>query len=191
MRETSRVRGVNIGGVVDVEAVAEFAKTLPNVVLTKTSTFTCSEPGQQMIAEDIVNHNLNRIVVGACTPKIHEPTYRALVESAGLSQYYFQMVNLREQVSFVNPNTKEEATEKAKALMAAGVERALILDDVPLKELDVVKEALVVGGGIGGISAALAIANAGYKTYLVESLASIGGKMAQLDRTFPTDDCSI
>jgi len=176
---------------VDVEEVAEFAKTLPNVVLSKTSTFTCSEPGQEMIAEDIVNHNLNRVVVGACTPKIHEPTYRALVESAGLSQYYFQMVNLREHVSFVNPTTKEDATEKAKALIAAGVERALLLDDVPLKEMDVIKEVLVIGAGIGGISAALAIGNAGYKVYLVDSLPSIGGKMAQLDRTFPTDDCAI
>ncbi|MFX1293651.1 MAG: FAD-dependent oxidoreductase [Promethearchaeota archaeon] len=144
-----------------------------------------------MIAEDIINHNLNRIVVGACTPKIHEPTYRALVESAGLSQYYFQMVNLREHVSFVNPTTKEDATEKAKALIEAGIQRALILDDVPLKELDVINEVLVIGAGIGGISAALAIGNAGYKVYLVETLSSIGGKMAQLDRTFPTDDCSI
>jgi len=151
----------------------------------------CSEPGQQMIAEDIINHNLNRVVVGACTPKIHEPTYRALLESAGLSQYYFQMVNLREQVSFVNPSTNEEATEKAKALIEAGVERASILDDVPLKEMEVIKEVLIIGAGIAGISAALATANAGFKTYLVDSLPSIGGKMAQLDRTFPTDDCAI
>ena len=171
--------------------MAEFAKTLPNVVLTKTSTFTCSEPGQKTIAEDIVNHNLNRVVVGACTPKIHEPTYRALVESAGLSPYYFQMVNLREQVSFVNPKTREAATEKAKALIEAGVERASLLDDVPVKEMEVTKEVLVVGAGIGGISAALVIANAGFKTYLVDALSSIGGKMAQLDRTFPTDDCAI
>ena len=174
-----------------MEAVADFARTLPGVVLAKTSAFTCSEPGQEMIAEDIVNHNLNRVVVGACTPKIHEPTYRALVESAGLSPYYFQMVNLREQVSFVNPGTKDEATEKAKALIAAGVERALLLDDVPLKEMDVINQVLVIGAGIAGISASLAIANAGFKTYLVDSLPSIGGKMAQLDRTFPTDDCSI
>ena len=101
------------------------------------------------------------------------------------------MVNLREHVSFVNPISKEAATEKAKALIAAGVERALILDDVPLKELDVIDEVLVIGAGIGGISAALSIAKAGYKTYLVDSLSSIGGKMAQLDRTFPTDDCAI
>lgn len=144
-----------------------------------------------MISEDIINHNLDRVVVGACTPKIHEPTYRALVESAGLSPYYFQMVNLREHVSFVNPTTNEDATEKAKALMAAGIERASLLEEVPLKELDVVDEVLVIGAGIGGISAALATANAGYKTYLVDSLPSIGGKMAQLDRTFPTDDCAI
>lgn len=101
------------------------------------------------------------------------------------------MVNLREHVSFVNPTTKEDATEKAKALMAAGIERALLLDDVPLEEMDVKNEVLVIGGGIGGISASLAIANAGYKVYLVESSPSIGGKMAQLDRTFPTDDCAI
>ena len=161
------------------------------MVLSKTSTFTCSEPGQKTIAEDIEKHKLNRVVVGACTPKIHEPTYRALVESVGLSQYYFQMVNLREQVSFVNPTTREDATEKAKALMAGGIERAFLLDDVPLKDMDVIGEVLVVGGGIGGISASLAIANAGYKVHLVESLPSIGGKMAQLDRTFPTDDCAI
>jgi heterodisulfide reductase subunit A len=101
------------------------------------------------------------------------------------------MVNLREHVSFVNPGTKEDATEKAKSLMAAGIYRALLLDDVPLKILDVVNEVLVIGGGIGGISAALAVANAGYKVYLVDSLPSVGGKMAQLDRTFPTDDCAI
>lgn len=176
----------------NVEEVAEYAKDLPNVVLSKTSAFTCSEPGQEMIAEDIVNHNLTRVVVGACTPKIHEPTYRALVESVGLSPYYFQMVNLREQVSFVNPAGEEQnATEKAKALITAGVERALILDDVPFMELDVKNEVMVIGAGIGGISAALAIADAGYKTYLVDELPSIGGKMAQLDRTFPTDDCAI
>ena len=164
---------------------------MPNVVLTKTSAFTCSESGQLTIAKDIEDHNLNRVVVAACTPKIHGPTYQALVESAGMSKYYFQMVNLREQCSFVNPTTREEATEKAKALVEAGVERALLLDDVPLEELDVVNEVLVIGAGIGGISAALAIANAGYKTYLVDSAPSVGGKMSQLDRTFPTDDCAI
>ena len=161
------------------------------MVVVKTHAFTCSDPGQNMIAEDIQKHNLNRIVVGACTPKTHEPTYRALVKSAGLSPYFFQMVNLREQDSFVHIKNPQEATEKAKSLITGGVERALILDDVPLKEMDITKEVLVIGAGIGGISAALAVANAGFKTYLVDTLPSIGGKVAQLDRTFPTDDCAI
>ena len=151
----------------------------------------CSSTPQNMIKEDIEKLNLNRVVVGACTPKIHEPTYRALLESAGISKYFFEMVNLREQVSFVHSKNKDEATEKAIQLMKGAIARANQMEDVPIKELDVFKSVLVIGGGIGGISAALGVANTGTQVYLVESSPSIGGKMAQLDRVFPTDDCSI
>ena len=176
---------------VNVEEVAKFAEPLPNVIVSKTHPFMCSDPGQKMIAEDIQKYNLNRIVVGACTPKIHEPTYRAVLESAGLSKYYFEMVNLREHVSFVTQDAPESATEKAKHLIKGGVYRAALLEKVPIKEVDVEPAVLVIGGGIGGISASLAVANAGIKVYLVEKDPSIGGNMAQLDRIFPTDDCSI
>ncbi len=131
------------------------------------------------------------MVVASCTPKIHEPTYRALLESAGLSPYYFQMVNLREQCSWVHFTNPEEATRKAKDLVAAGVARARLLEDVPQRKVKVEPAVMVVGGGIAGISAALTIANHGIKVYLVEKKPTIGGLAAQLDRTFATDDCAI
>lgn len=133
---------------------------------------------------------MNRVVVAACTPKIHEPTYRDLLIEAGISPYYFEMVNLREHVSFVTDD-KISATEKAKSLVAGGVYRALTLEDVPKKEVPVKKSVLVVGAGIAGMNAALNIANQGIEVILVEKEATIGGKMAQLDRVFPTDDCAI
>ena len=181
---------MNIGSVVDVEEVAEFAKTLPNVVYTSTSVFSCSDAGQQEIKEAIKDYNLNRIVVAACTPMIHEGTYRALLKEAGLSPYYFQMVNLREHNSFVHTD-KEAATEKAKRLVAAGVARAELLEDIPVMELETVEAVMVVGAGITGMTTALDLAKQGIKVYLVESSSSIGGSMAKFDRVFPTDDCSI
>lgn len=130
-------------------------------------------------------------MVASCTPKMHEPTYRALLESAGISPYYFQMVNLREHCSWVHYNDPEEATRKAKYLVAAGVARARLLEDVPQRIVKVEPSVLVVGGGIAGISAALTIANHGIKVYLVERKSTIGGLACQLDRTFATDDCAI
>lgn len=130
-------------------------------------------------------------MVAACTPKIHEPTYRAVLAEAGLSPYYFQMVNLREHCSFVHSKDREGATEKAKRLVQAGINRARELEIVPRKEIPVEKAALVIGAGIAGMNAALDLANQGIPVYLVEKEATIGGKMAQLDRIYPTDDCGI
>jgi heterodisulfide reductase subunit A len=135
--------------------------------------------------------DLNRVVVAACTPKIHEPTYRAVLAEAGLSPYYFQMVNLREHCSFVHSKDRKGATEKAKRLVQAGINRARELETVPRKEIPVEKAALVIGAGIAGMNAALDLANQGYPVYLIEKEATIGGKMAQLDRIYPTDDCGI
>ena len=182
---------MNIGAHIDCDAIKDFVERLPNVVVARINNFTCSDPGQQTIKNDILELKLNRIVVAACTPKIHEPTYRAVLIEAGLSPYYFEMVNLREHCSFVHQGNKDEATEKAKRLVLAGINRARELEIVPRKELPVEKAALIIGAGIAGMNAALDLANQGTSVYLVEKEATIGGKMAQLDRIFPTDDCGI
>ncbi len=182
---------MNIGATIDCEAVKDFAETQPDVFIARVNKFTCSDPGQAIIKNDILELHLNRIVVAACTPKIHESTYRAVLTEAGLSPYYFQMVNLREQCSFVHSNRKEEATEKAKNLVLAGINRARELESIPRKEIPIEHSVLIVGAGIAGMNAALDLANQGINVYLVEKEPTIGGKMAQLDRIFPTDDCGI
>jgi heterodisulfide reductase subunit A len=182
---------VNIGLHVNCEELREYVEPLPNVVIARTNKFTCSDPGQNIIKNDIIELDLNRIVVAACTPKIHEPTYRAILMEAGLSPYYFQMVNIREHCSFVHQNERQKATEKAKRLLLGGINRARELESIPRKEIPITKAALVVGAGIAGMNAALDLANQGIEVYLVEKEATIGGKMAQLDRIFPTDDCGI
>jgi heterodisulfide reductase subunit A len=171
--------------------VKDAVEHLPNVIVAKVNDFTCSDPGQQIIKNDILELDLNRIVVAACTPKIHEPTYRAVLVEAGLSPYYFQMVNLREHCSFVHARDKKNATEKAIRLVKSGINRARELENIPRKEIPVERTALVIGAGIAGMNAALDLANQGIKVYLVEKSATIGGKMAQLDRIYPTDDCGI
>ena len=182
---------MNIGLHVNCEELREYVEPLPNVVVARTNKFTCSDPGQNIIKNDIIELDLNRIVVAACTPKIHEPTYRAILMEAGLSPYYFQMVNIREHCSFVHQNERQKATEKAKRLLLGGINRARELESVPRKEIPITKAALVVGAGIAGMNAALDLASQGIEIYLVEKEATIGGKMAQLDRIFPTDDCGI
>jgi len=144
-----------------------------------------------VIKNDILELDVNRVVVAACTPKIHEPTYRAVLMEAGLSPYYFEMVNMREHCSFVHQDDKAKATEKAKRLILAGINRARELEDIPFKVIPVTKAALVIGAGIAGMNAALDLANQGIQVYLVEKEATIGGKNAQLDRIYPTDDCGI
>ncbi len=181
--------GVNISKTVDVKAVAEFAKNLPNVVIARDYLYMCSDPGQDLIKKDIKEYNLNRIVVASCSPRMHEPTFRGCIFEVGINPYLFEMANIREHCSWVHED-KKEATEKAKDLVRSAVMRAIFLEPLVPKEVPVTKSALVIGGGISGIQAALDIADAGYKVYLVEKEPSIGGRMAQLEKTFPTLDCA-
>ena len=181
--------GVNISATVDVEAVAEMAKELPGVAVSRVYKYMCSEPGQELIQKDIKELGLDRVVVASCTPRMHEPTFQRAVAEAGLNPYYFEMANIREHVSWITDD-REEATEKAKRLVRAAVARVAFHQALEPRREPVTKAALVVGGGIAGIQAALSIADAGYQVYLVEREPSIGGRMAQLDKTFPTLDCS-
>ncbi len=181
--------GINIAKTVDVSELVEFAKTLPNVTIARNYLYMCSEPGQELIKKDIKEFNLNRVVVAACSPRMHEPTFRGCIFEVGINPYLFEMANIREQVSWVHEDQKE-ATEKAKGLVRAAVARASLLEPLLPQTAGVTKSALVIGGGITGIQAALDIADAGYKVYLVEKSPSIGGRMAQLEKTFPTLDCS-
>jgi heterodisulfide reductase subunit A len=181
--------GANIAGTIDVEAVAEFAQGLDSVAVAREYKFMCSEPGQGMIKKDIEDLHLERVVVAACSPQMHEPTFRRVCEEAGVNRYLFQMANIREQCSWVT-HDKQQATEKAKALVGAAVRRVAHQEPLEVREVDVTPAALIVGGGIAGIQAALDIAGAGYKVYLVERDPSVGGHMIQLDKTFPTLDCS-
>ncbi|MGB9618444.1 MAG: FAD-dependent oxidoreductase, partial [Desulfomonilaceae bacterium] len=177
--------GKNIGGTVRCEEVAAYARDLPGVVHAVDSLYTCSEPGQEQIKHDIKELQLNRVVVASCTPRLHEPTFRAACESAGLNPYLLEMANIREHCSWVHLHDKDAATEKAKELVAMAVQRAARLAPQFELTVPVIRKALVVGGGVAGIQAALDMADAGYKVYLVERSGSIGGRMAQIDKTFP------
>lgn len=181
--------GSNIGGVVDCKAVAKYAAGLPDVVVSRDYSYMCSDPGQVLIKDDIKNMGLNRIVVASCSPRMHEPTFRTVVEESGLNPYYMQMANIREHVSWITNDTIK-ATEKAKDLVRAAAKRVVYQEAIIPKEIDIERSALVIGGGVAGIEAALSVAKSGYKTYLVEKKPTIGGVMAQLDKTFPTLDCS-
>ena len=183
--------GVNVGGVVNCPEVAEYAKTLPNVVIAKDYKYMCSDPGQSLIQEDIKEHNLNRIVVAACSPRLHEPTFRRCVEEAGLNKFLFEFANLREQDSWVHMTQPAEATAKAKDLTRMAVAKARLLEPLEASKVAVDKKCLVIGGGVAGIQSALDLADMGFKTYMVERNPTIGGRMGQLDKTFPTLDCSM
>jgi heterodisulfide reductase subunit A len=181
--------GTNIAGTVDVEAVADFASGLEGVAVARHYAYMCSDPGQDLVKEDIRELGLRRVVVASCSPLMHEHTFRRACEEAGLNPYYFQMANIREQCSWVTEDGAR-ATEKAKRIVAAAVGRVMYHEPLAVKEVPVEPAALVVGGGIAGIEAALKIADAGRQVYLVEREPSIGGHMAQLYKTFPTLDCS-
>jgi len=181
--------GSNIAGTVDCAQVTEFALELPSVAIARDYKFICSDPGQDIIRNDIKEQGLNRIVVASCSPRLHELTFRRVLASAGLNPYFFEMANIREQCSWVHTD-KEKATEKAKALVSAAVRRVFFHEPLETREVPVNPRTLVVGGGIAGIQAALEIADGGYKVILVEREPSIGGNMARLDKTFPTLDCS-
>jgi heterodisulfide reductase subunit A len=181
--------GLNILGVVDVPSVVQYAATLDNVVAAKEYKYMCSDPGQDIIKKDIKELKLNRVVVASCTPTLHERTFRTTVSTAGLNPFLFHMVNIREAVSWVTAD-KKRATEKAKTLVRAGVMRVTLQEPLEPKTKPVAPGILVIGGGIAGIHASLALANAGTKVHLVEREPSIGGNMAKFDKTFPTLDCS-
>jgi heterodisulfide reductase subunit A len=181
--------GINIAATVDVEKVVEQIKSLPHVAASRFYKYMCSDPGQELIKKDIKELQLDRVVVASCSPRMHEPTFRKVLEETGLNPYCFEMVNIREQCSWVHAD-KEKATAKAADLIAGAVARASFLEPLEKKEVSVIPKALVVGGGIAGIQAALEIAEKGFQVFLVERTPSIGGRMAQLDKTFPTLDCS-
>jgi len=182
--------GENIAGAVDVESVREYAAKLPGVSVARDYLFMCSDPGQELIKEDIANGLVDRVVVAACTPRTHEPIFRKTNEDSGLNKYLFEMANIRDQDSWAHWHEKEGATEKAKRLIASAVAKAALLEPLQDRFVEVTKAVLVIGGGISGMFAALDIANMGYKVYLVERNPSVGGNMAKLDKTFPTNDCS-
>lgn len=183
--------GLNIAGSVDTAAVAEFARTLPHVVCVVRNKYTCADPGQNEIKAAIQQYRLNRVVVASCTPRQHEPTFRQCVHEAGLNPYLMEMANLREHCSWVHVGDRAGATEKAKDLVASAVARACFLQPQEELSVPVTKAVLVIGGGVTGIEAAIQLGDAGHKVILVEKEPSIGGIMAQLDKTYPTMDCSI
>ena len=183
--------GTNIAGVIDPLTAAEYAATLPGVVRAINTPYACADSGQSLIKEDIIKYNLNRVVVAACSVRMHEPTFRATVAEAGLNPFLMEMANIREQCTWAHGHDREGALAKAKDLIASAVAKASFLVPLQMIKVPVTKQALVIGGGVAGISAALDLGDQGIKTILVEREPTIGGTMAQLNKTFPTMDCSI
>ena len=183
--------GTNIAGSMSIDEVVEYAKTLPNVAHADQYQYMCSTPGQKKIADAIAEHNLTGIVVAACSPRLHEPTFRTATKEGGLNPFRFEMANIREQNSWVHMHGMHlESTSKAKDQVRIAVAKAALLEDLIPKSVPVEHAAMVVGAGVGGMQAALDLASAGIKTYLIEATPTIGGRMSQLDKTFPTLDCS-
>ncbi len=176
--------GSNIAKIVDVEAVEKYIFSLPNVALVRTYKYMCSNPGQEMIVQDIKENKLNRVVVAACSPNMHERTFRAALRKAGLNQYLFEMANIREQCSWVHDDSKE-ATIKAMALIRAAVMRVELHETLESMSVDMCPNVLVIGGGIAGMTAALELADAGYNVHLVEKSDKLGGNVARVDLTAP------
>ena len=183
--------GSNIAGVIDPEDVVRFAGELPDVVRATDTLYACADSGQRLIKEDIKKYNLNRVIVSACSVRMHEPTFRAAVSEAGLNPFLMEMANIREQCTWAHGHDREGALEKAKDLTAAAIAKARFLTDLEMIDVPVTQKAMVIGGGVAGISASLDLAEQGIETILVEKEPTIGGVMAQLNKTFPTMDCSI
>ncbi len=177
--------GINIAATVDVRAVREYAATLPGVVVAREYTYMCSDPGQALIQNDVRELNLNRVVVASCSPRMHEPTFRATVSEVGLNPYCFEMANIREQCAWVHP-AGDLTTQKAMQLVASAVAKARLLQPLEQRQASVTPSALVIGGGMAGMQAALDIADAGFEVTLVERTGQLGGHVAHLHRTFPT-----
>ena len=180
--------GANIAATVDTKELAEYAKDLPGVVFSVVNKYTCAEPGQEEIKKAIVDNKLNRVVVAACTPRMHEPTFRQCVQEVDVNPYLMEMANIREHCSWVHSTDKKKATEKAKDIIKAAVARVRKLDPQEEIEVPVAQSALVIGGGVAGMQAALDLADTGYPVYLVEKGPTIGGLMAQLDKVYPSMD---
>jgi len=178
--------GVNIGGVVNVPEVVKYAKTLPNVAYSEDNIYTCSEAGLASIKEAIKKHGLNRVIVASCTPRTHEPLFRSACREAGLNHYLFEMSNIREQCSWVHAHQQEKATKKAKDLVRMAVARATWLQPQEEPELEIKDTSLVIGGGIAGMTAALTLANQGFKVYLVDKEPELGGNVRRLHVLYPT-----
>jgi len=183
--------GTNIAGSMSIDDVVNYAKTLPYVAVADQYQYMCSTPGQKKIDDAIKEYNLTGVVVAACSPRLHEPTFRTATKEGGLNPFRFEMANIREQNSWVHMHGMwDEATQKAKDQVRMAVAKAAKLEDLVPKSVPVEKTAMVVGGGVAGMQAALDLASAGIKTYLIERTPTIGGRMSQLDKTFPTLDCS-
>ena len=183
--------GVNIAGVVNVEEVAKYAETLSHIVLVKHYMYMCSAPAQAMIQADIKEHGLNKVIVASCSPRMHEPTFRRVVEEAGLNPYLFEMANIREHCSWVHEANPREATRKAKDLIRMAVARARLLEMLQKKEVGVTIRALVIGAGVSGMRAALDLAQRGFEVYLIEKAPSVGGRTAQLNELYPTGEYAL
>ncbi len=181
--------GLNIAGTVNMEEVAKYVGTLPHVVVSRDYRYMCSDPGQDLIKNDIKELKLNRVVVASCSPRMHELTFRKTVEDGGLNPYLYEHANIREHCSWVHSD-RVLATNKAQDLLRAAVMRVYHHEPLVVREVPLNPNVLVIGGGIAGMQASLDIANGQNNVYLVEREPSVGGRMAQLDRTFPTLDCS-
>ena len=183
--------GLNIAQTVDCRKVADDVAGAEGVVVSKDIVYACSEPGQQQIKQDILDNDLDRVVLASCSPRLHEPTFKKMLDSVGVNPYMLDMANLREQCSWVHMGDRAGATCKAETLVNMSISRVRQLEPLFEETLPLTARALVIGGGIAGIQAALDLADTGYDVTLVEKSPSVGGVMAQLDKTFPTMDCSI
>lgn len=179
--------GSNIGGLVDVKALAEYAKALPNVVFTEDNLYTCSETGLAQIKKGIKEHNLNRVVVASCTPRTHEPLFRHCIEEEGVNEYLFNFVNIRDQLTWVHQKYPVKAFEKAKDVIRMGVAKSARLNALENITVDATPTAIVIGGGVSGMTAALSLANQGFETHLVEREKELGGRIKTLYKLFPSD----
>ena len=181
--------GVNIAKTVDVKKVVEEIEKMPEVTICRDYQYMCSDPGQELVKKDINKYQPSSVVIAACSPRMHYPTFQGTLKEAKMNPYCLEMANIREQCSWVHED-KERATEKAVSLVKSAVAKASLLEPLESTKIPVTHSALVIGGGIAGIQSALDIANSGYKVYLVEREPSIGGHMAKFDKTFPTLDCA-
>ncbi len=172
--------GINIGGVVNVPEVVEYAKTLPNVVYAEANVYTCSQDTQKLIKEKIVQNKLNRVVVASCTPRTHEPLFKETVQEAGLNPYLFEMTNIRDQCSWVHMHQPKEATKKAKDLVRSITAKAKLLKPLKKPLINVTQVGLVIGGGVSGMTAALELAKQGFEVHLVEKEPELGGHLRNI-----------